>query len=131
MDFPRYRHFLLARSRDLKRRMTRCEIILWTRLRGKQLGFAFRRQRPIGPYIADFYCADLKLVVEVDGATHFGRERYDAARDRYMRALGIEVLRFSDFKVRFDEETVVTEIELAVEIRARERGFRTTPGCAE
>ncbi|HEX9659313.1 MAG TPA: DUF559 domain-containing protein [Rhodothermales bacterium] len=122
MPYPRYREHLLTRSRELKRRSTRCEIILWTRLRRKQLGFTFRRQRPIGPYIADFYCSKLRLVIEVDGASHEDTADYDSARDRYMRGLDIEVIRFSDFKVRFDEETVVTEIELALVRRAKEMG---------
>jgi very-short-patch-repair endonuclease len=124
MAYPRYRHHLLGRSRELKRHSTRCEIILWTRLRKKQLGFRFRRQRPIGLYIADFYCSELKLVIEVDGASHEDRTEYDAARDLYMRAMGIEVIRFSDFKVDFDEETVVTEIELALVRRAKDLGVR-------
>jgi len=100
--------------------MTKSEIILWTRLRRSQLGYRFNRQRPIGPYIADFYCPQLKLVVEVDGLSHLEKRRSDAIRDEYMRQIGIEVVRFTDLKVLNDEETVVTEIQRALENRCQE-----------
>lgn len=67
-------------ARTLRSNMTRAEVILWQCLRRRQLGgFRFRRQVPIGPYIADFACHEAKLVVEVDGATH--AESHDVKRD--------------------------------------------------
>jgi very-short-patch-repair endonuclease len=73
---------------------------LWSRLRaGKLDGFSFRRQHPIGPYIVDFYCAPLKLVVELDGSQHAERAAYDEARTRFLETLGIRVIRFGNFTV--------------------------------
>jgi very-short-patch-repair endonuclease len=87
------------RARALRASMTDAEIILWSRLRRLALGgHRFRRQHPIGPYIADFACALSKLVVEIDGATH-GSDieiAHDRRRDAYLRSRGWRVLRFSN-----------------------------------
>jgi very-short-patch-repair endonuclease len=72
------------------------EVLLWTRLRMlRGEGPTFRRQHPIGPYVAGFYCAAAKLVIEVDGAEHTepGKMAHDARRDAYLAALGYRVLR--------------------------------------
>ena len=69
---------------------------LWVRLKNRRLGgFKFRVQHPIGPYILDFYCAEARLAVEVDGRTHWSAEQaaHDARRDAYFRAMGIQTLR--------------------------------------
>ena len=89
-------HF--GRARTLRKEMTLPERILWQRLRGEQVGVKFRRQHPIGPYIADFYTRDVGLVVEVDGGTHSATPEaiaYDHERDQYMQARGLRVLRFT------------------------------------
>jgi very-short-patch-repair endonuclease len=112
---PRERRAALRRgesgvtlARELRGAMSPPEVILWQRLRGGRLaGFKFRRQHPMGPYVADFYCAEALLVVEVDGATHQGeRKARDADRDRWMEANGVRVLRFTAFMV-FRELDVV------------------------
>jgi len=115
MRFIDYDRGLAARARKLRSAMTRGEVILWTRLRRKQLGVGFRRQRPVGNYIADFYCPKLRLVIEVHGASHDEKSESDAVRDGYFRSNGITVLRFSDFKVCFDEDTVIDQIERVIE----------------
>jgi very-short-patch-repair endonuclease len=80
-------------ARRLRREMTVAERRLWQALRAHRLmGAWFRRQVPIGPYIADFVCHARKLVVEVDGGQHTGSET-DARRDAWMRAEGYRVLR--------------------------------------
>lgn len=97
------------------------ERVLWNLLKRNQLGVMFRRQHPIGPFIADFYCEAAKLCVEVDGSSHSGQYE-DRARDAYMRARGIEVLRFaaSEFpKNRFGARDT---IKAMVERRARTDG---------
>ena len=85
----------LAHARKLRRSLTDAETILWSRLRRDALGLRFRRQHPVGPYIADFACVRARLIVEVDGGTH-GTEAersHDARRDAFMRAHGWRVVR--------------------------------------
>ena len=90
-DRPKY--VAMKRARSLRKNMTRAEVILWQHLRRKQmLGLPIRRQHPIGPYIADFACRPLKLVIEVDGDTH-ADAAYDARRTRFMEREGWQVLR--------------------------------------
>ncbi|PZO12966.1 MAG: hypothetical protein DCF26_17825 [Burkholderiales bacterium] len=78
----------------LRRDMTDAERKLWSGLRGEQLGFKFRRQHPLGNYIADFACLKPKLIVELDGSQHADNQAYDGARDAYFKAWGFVVLRF-------------------------------------
>ena len=84
-----------ANARLLRRDMTDSERKLWTGLRGEQLGFKFRRQHPIGNYIADFACLDPKLIVELDGSQHQQQAEYDVKRDGFFRAKGFDVSRFA------------------------------------
>ena len=86
---------LAARAREMRFAPTASEARLWGALRGGRLGVVFRRQVPIGRYIADFACAEARLVVEVDGASHRGRERADARRDEALRRAGWRVVRVS------------------------------------
>ena len=80
-------------ARHLRRVMTHAEISLWHHLRNRVLmGYKFRRQHPMGPYIVDFACLEKKLVVELDGSQHC--EARDAARTRNIEAMGYRVLRF-------------------------------------
>jgi very-short-patch-repair endonuclease len=81
-------------ARALRREMTDSERKLWSGLRGEQLGVKFRRQHPLGNYIADFACLDPKLIVEFDGSQHQAQADYDARRDAFLRAQGFDVLRF-------------------------------------
>ena len=86
----------VERARSLRKTMTKSEVILWQNLRREQLGgFKFRRQVPVGPFVADFACVELKLIVEVDGATHAEDNEisYDAQRTRFLEAQGWRVLR--------------------------------------
>ena len=76
----------------------------------------FFRQYSIGPYILDFYCPNMKLAVELDGGQHNqceGKE-YDAARSEYLKAQGIEVIRYWDHEVLLDMESVLSELGLKV-----------------
>lgn len=74
--------------------MTDAERKLWSGLRGEQLGFKFRRQHPLGHYIADFACLEPKLIVELDGSQHADTQAYDLARDAFLKSHGFAVLRF-------------------------------------
>ncbi len=81
-------------ARALRRSMTDSERKLWSGLRGEQLGFKFRRQHPLGNYIADFVCLAPELVVELDGSQHADNPVYDLARDAFFKSQGFAVLRF-------------------------------------
>ncbi len=99
------------RARELRQRMTPAEQRLWQVLRRKGLaGRKFRRQHPLGPFIADFYCAPARLVVEIDGPIHQDRKEQDQARAAYLQELGYRVLRFSNDEVQEDLEAVVQTI---------------------
>jgi very-short-patch-repair endonuclease len=78
----------------LRREMTDGERLLWQRLRGEQLGFKFRRQHPLGPYVADFACLVPRLIIEVDGSQHQDHAAYDGRRDLFFRNHRFDVMRF-------------------------------------
>lgn len=82
-------------ARALRAGMTDSERKLWSRLRMERMGVKFRRQHPLGNYIADFACLDPKLIVELDGSQHAEQVDYDARRDAFFRAHGFAVLRFA------------------------------------
>lgn len=86
------------RARQLRRDLSLPEVILWECLRGSRLGgLRFRRQHPVGPYVLDFYCAEAKLAVEVDGAHHDLPEQmsHDLRRDGWLGERGIRVMRIA------------------------------------
>ncbi len=84
--------------------------MLWSRLRSKQLGYKFRRQHSFGNYIADFYCREKSLVVEIDGSQHIDQERYDAKRTQFLEELKLQVLRFGNNEINTNIEGVMTRI---------------------
>ena len=99
------------RARELRRDMTDAETKLWSRLRnGRLLGTKFRRQVPIGSFIADFCCRNLKLVIEVDGGQHAEHAAQDAARTRMISTHGYTVVRFWDDEVLKDTDAVIEAI---------------------
>jgi len=108
-----YNKSLKQFSRILRKNMTDAERLLWSRIRRKQLkGLQFYRQKTIGNYIVDFYCPELKLVIEVDGGQHYsakGKDK-DCIRDDYMKKSGIIVLRFSDRDVLKRIDAVIEKI---------------------
>jgi very-short-patch-repair endonuclease len=102
----------IERSKSLRHGMTKPERMMWGKLRAHRLcGLHFRRQAVINPYIVDFYCHSVKLVVEMDGRIHDGQKEMDAERDRFLIASGVEVLRFPNRRVLADINGVVAEIE--------------------
>lgn len=102
---------LLERARQLRKSQTPPEAKLWTCLRGRRLnGAKFRRQHNIGQFIADFYCHQAQLVIELDGPIHNQLKARDTERDAWMRANGLNVLRFENDCVQNDLITVLEEI---------------------
>jgi very-short-patch-repair endonuclease len=92
-DQAKHHQLLLKRSRSMRSSPTPSEAALWRLLRAQQLGVRFRRQAPVGRYIADFAAPSARLIVEVDGNWHEGRARLDGRRDRALLRLGYRVLR--------------------------------------
>jgi very-short-patch-repair endonuclease len=101
-----------SRARALRAAPTDAERRLWHHLRGQQLdGFKFRRQYPIGPFIADFACLERRLIVEADGGQHGGSD--DADRDRFLETRGYRVLRFWNDDVLLRTQAVLESIRAA------------------
>jgi very-short-patch-repair endonuclease len=99
------------RARELRKEMTNAEKILWMRLRDHQLsGYKFRRQAPMGHFIADFYCAECKLIVEVDGDIHDLQIEQDKLRTEEMESFGYRVIRFRNEQIEKDIECVLKSI---------------------
>jgi len=102
-----------SRAGSLRRSMTPPEARLWTYIKGRAVaGLKFRRQHPVGHYILDFYCAEVKLAVEIDGSGHQhpNQARHDDYRDAWLKAQGIHVLRFPALRVRDDLEGILAVI---------------------
>jgi len=97
-------------AREQRKEMSPVERVLWQRIRSNQLnGFHFRRQQIIAGFIADFYCHQASLAIEVDGNTHDNNQGYDIARDRVFFEKGIKVSRFTNAQV-FRETDVVIQV---------------------
>jgi len=113
---------ILARAREMRHPQTLAETTLWHMLRNRQTGFKFRRQHPIERFIVDFYCAEAKLLIEVDGESHLepDQEEYDKARTEYLERLGYKVIRFTNNDVRYNINAVVDKILQTSETRITE-----------
>ena len=108
------RSYLRKRRKELRNNLTIAEAFLWNYLKGRRLANRkFRRQHSIGPYIVDFYCADEKLIVELDGEVHNNpiTEQYDYKRSMYLENLGYKVLRFQNQMVFAQLASVLNEIK--------------------
>lgn len=110
--------------RELRRNATRAETLLWEELRNRRFGdMKWRRQHPLFHdllgketfYVPDFYCHEVKLAVEVDGAIHKKRHQYDQLRDQVIGALGITVVRFTNEQVENDMPNVLALLRKTVE----------------
>ena len=113
--FFRYRRDLKSRARRLRQDLTPAERKLWFEFLSAHRE-KFTRQKPLGRYVADFYCARPRLVIEIDGDSHFTdeAERYDEARTENLTALGITVVRFTNLEVMQDFDAVCARIEQAL-----------------
>ena len=105
---------LRPRAQWMRREPTDAEALLWQRLRRRHLGVRFRRQVVIGRFIADFYCAVARLIIEVDGAVHEARHDIDAERDRLLQANGLRILRVRNEDVIDDLDAVIEIIRTAL-----------------
>jgi cyclase len=107
-------HLVFGFARELRKEMTDAEKILWTHIKPGIQNLKVRRQHPIGHYVADFYCHQLKLIIEVDGSIHNLEEVKinDDEKEKYFIDLGYTVLKFTNDQVHHDLEYILNEINL-------------------
>ena len=107
-----YNSNLVSLAKELRNNMTLGEIALWREIKNKKLEVGFSRQIPIDQYIVDFYCKDLQLTIEVDGAIHFEEDYQikDKTRQKRLESLGVCFIRFSDLDVKNNLNWVLNEI---------------------
>ena len=108
---------MIELAKKLRKNQTNAEVFIWQLLRNRQIANAkFRRQHPIEGYIADFYCHEQKLIIELDGGQHFTEEGLlkDALRTQRLNELGITVLRFDNQQVFLETEAVLQVIYSAL-----------------
>ena len=113
---------ILAHAREMRHPQTPAEATVWRTLRNRRCGYKFRRQHPVDRFIADFYCSIARLLIEIDGDSHFevSQEEYDQARTEYLEELEYKVIRFTNNDVRYNINAVVDEILRTVECRILE-----------
>ena len=105
---------------QLRRRLTEPEQLLWKQLRNRQLlGFKFRRQHPIGPYVADFACLNSRLVIELDGRLHDKYTAYDETRTTFLETKGFTVVRFRNIEIYRQRSAVLATIQAALIAQSR------------
>ena len=105
----------LEAARILRKNMTRHEGLLWNKIKGKKIcGVRFRRQHPIDLFIADFYCHEARLVIEIDGEIHNQQAEYDNSRSAEIEKFGLKVIRFKNIEVENSIEAVIKVIENTV-----------------
>ena len=123
-----------AFAKQLRRNLTDAEVVLWQHLRRDSIsGLRFRRQHPIGPYVADFACLPVKLVVEVDGATHGSDAQvaYDERRRQFMARYGWHSVRVTNFDAYDNLDAALQMIWRAVEERRPPSTASRSPSPAE
>jgi very-short-patch-repair endonuclease len=109
---------IMEAARILRKNMTNSEKLLWEKLKGKQVcGLRFRRQHPIDIFIADFYCHEARVVIEIDGEIHNLQEEYDDGRSAEMERFDIKVIRFTNEEVEYNIEMVINKIKEIVNER--------------
>jgi len=111
-------NLIFKRAKELRNRLTDSESLLWNHIKGKQLGVKFRRQHPISNYIADFYCHEIKLVIELDGSIHNLPEiaSNDLERQKHIEEIGLTVLRFTNRELYHNLNQVLDKIKEAMQV---------------
>jgi very-short-patch-repair endonuclease len=113
----KYNPKLKEAARQLRKNSTLSEILLWQKIKGKTLGYEFHRQVPIDEFIVDFYCHELKLVIEIDGYTHNYKFEYDSFRQKQLENFGLKIIRFDDIEIKKSMNDVLRALEnIVVEI---------------
>ena len=119
------------KARELRNNSTDAEKLLWHYLRNRRLsGWKFRRQYPVGKYIVDFACSELKLIIEIDGGQHADQITYDLERTRILNSKGYQVVRYWNNEVLGNTTSVLEALTLTLSRRRtaqRERELEYTP----
>ena len=101
----------VSKARQLRKHSTGPERTLWKELRNRQFeGYKFRRQYPVGPYIADFVCREQRVIVELDGSHHQAQIEDDQARTGFLESAGYRVVRFRNDQVLRETQAVLQAI---------------------
>ena len=110
---------LTKKAQTLRKNMTKEERLLWYEFL-KKLPITFNRQKVIGNYIVDFYCAFAKIVIEIDGSQHFSKENIalDKERDKYLNSLGLRVLRYNNLEIKRNFRGVCEDIIKVIQERS-------------
>jgi len=120
---PRRTPKAVSHARSLRQQQTQAESLLWYVLRARRLcGLKFRRQFPVGPFIADFACVEEQVIVEIDGGYHDWVYAEDRSRQIWLERAGWRVLRFSNEDVIADVESVAIAIARYLNREPRSRG---------
>jgi very-short-patch-repair endonuclease len=104
---------LVEKARILRNNMTLAEIILWSRLRSKKInGYKFRRQQPIFDYVVDFYCDELKMIIEVDGEIHLLSEKTDSdlKRDKILKINGYHIIHLTNLEIETELDATIKKV---------------------
>ncbi len=119
---PPYNPDLKMKARSNRKNMNLPEAELWYKVLNKRrmLNYRFIRQRPINKYIVDFYCAKLKLIIEVDGESHNDQIEYDKKRERYQQNKGLKVIHYTNIEIMCNLEGVYLDIEKRIKERKKE-----------
>ncbi len=112
MDYIQFhnRREFKRRRQHLRSFATKAEYVLWQELRKEKLKYRFRRQFGIGPFIIDFYCPCLELIIEVDGPIYKEQKEYDVMREEFLKSRGYAIVRFTNDDVLFEREKVIEQI---------------------
>ena len=102
--------FLINFAKENRKSPTFAERIVWNELRRNSFGVRFKRQVVVGMYIVDFICIEKKLIIEIEGYSHDGKEEYDKNREEYLKVAGFRVLRFTNDDATNNWEKCTTEI---------------------
>jgi len=110
MSLP-YNPKLRERAKELRKAGNLCEVLLWKQLQKEKFKqYDFDRQKIIGNFIVDFYCANCNVVIEIDGRSHASKQDYDLARDNFLRSLGLDVIHIYDSEIYRNVESVMEKL---------------------
>ncbi|HEX8313682.1 MAG TPA: DUF559 domain-containing protein [Flavisolibacter sp.] len=112
-------HTMFENAKKNRNNMTHAETVLWLHLKEGVNGYKFRRQHPIGPYIAGFYCHRAKLVIEVDGSIHNQEmiKQHDEEKENYLANRSYSILRFTNDEVTSEAQSVLQNISTEINIK--------------